>query len=401
MERFDFTFLINLSLDFFFMYFFSSTDPNYRIKGSRDPLGFQTLWAAAGHRVVAHLSTVSVSLRDFMILSYAHYFYGDHASNRFIQFFLKFEQACAFARRIYDLDEGFNGVGFVNKYKDEDTFKFSLNPSNMLLSNQRAYGIYGKYIRPFRDIELVKDPGFSDIMEKSLAKTKPYKIITLINSLINEETTTASRDDLQYIADLIGTLTPEEKNLYRTYLLKVPEPDHPQNNLYEVVKNNIHRLSVKSFNLFDVINELQNDQFASSVLKSELSNIKSTDKVLHPLNRCFSHLLSRGIWSLKQIEEDLFFQSLPPGQDYDFSDETMRGLNKLLDFPKQELIDRLILRNAEIKENPWINKDKNGYTVLYGEQGQKQTNADFERGFEFPYFLDSYISLYSQIELQP
>jgi len=382
------------------MYFFSATDPNYRIKGSRDPLGFQTLWAAAGHKAVAHLSTVSVSLRDFMILTYAHHFYGDRPPNRFIQFFLKFEQACAFARSIHDLDKGFNGVDFVNKNKDKHTFRFSLNYSDMLLSNQRAYGIYGKYIRPFRDIELVNHPDFSDIMENSLAKTNPHKIKSLINSLLNEETITISRDELKYVAHLIGTITPEEKELYRTYLLKVQEPGHPQNNLYEVVKNKNHSLLVKSFNLFDVIRELQNDQSASSQLKSTLENIKRTDKVLHPLNRCFSHLLSRGRWSSEQIEDDLFFQNLPHSQEYDFADETMRKLNELLDLPKQELIERLIYRNAEIKENPWINTDKNGYTVLYGEQGQKQTEADFERGFEFPYFLDSYISLYRQIELQ-
>lgn len=45
------------------MYFISEVDPNYRIKGSIDPLGFQSIWSAVGHKAIKHLSTVSVNLR--------------------------------------------------------------------------------------------------------------------------------------------------------------------------------------------------------------------------------------------------------------------------------------------------------------------------------------------------
>ncbi|MFW5916048.1 MAG: hypothetical protein ACOCTM_01105, partial [Bacteroidota bacterium] len=77
------------------MYYFTALDPNFRIKGSRDPLGFQSIWSAKGRKVVAYLSTVSQNLRDFMILAYATHFYYNRDDWYFLNFFLKFEQACA------------------------------------------------------------------------------------------------------------------------------------------------------------------------------------------------------------------------------------------------------------------------------------------------------------------
>ena len=58
------------------MFYFSEQDPNFRIKGSRDPLGFQTIWQSLGRTVIKYLSTVSSNLKDFQVLSYAWYFYG-------------------------------------------------------------------------------------------------------------------------------------------------------------------------------------------------------------------------------------------------------------------------------------------------------------------------------------
>ena len=68
-------------------------DPNFRIKGSRDPLGFQPIWQSLGRNVIKYLSTVSNNIRDFQVLSYAWYFFGDRNPDEFMRFFYKFEQA--------------------------------------------------------------------------------------------------------------------------------------------------------------------------------------------------------------------------------------------------------------------------------------------------------------------
>jgi hypothetical protein len=384
------------------MYFFSAVDPNYRIKGSRDPLGFQSLWAAAGHGVVKHLSTVSTNLRDFMILSYGRYFFGDNDPRGFISFFLKFEQACAYARRIHNNETSFNGIDFVNKKANEDEFKISLRYT--ILSNQRAYGIYGKYIRPFRDMGISDDPGFTSIIENALKKTNTSQLSAIVHKILasNDKDTTLHSTELVPLADLIRTLTDEERIFYRKYLLQVPGENHPQNNLFEVVKHKPD-LATASFQLHQLIQSMIAVPIASETLKSELTNIDNTDKVLHPLNLIFTHLLSKPRWTSNEIIDEPLFKNLPDKVNYHFGDENLQQLSEMLAKPINELVDAIIIRNEEVCKQrgnkAWIEKDNKYYKVLYGENGHPVTEINNDTGYEFPYFLNVYLSLYRQIEM--
>lgn len=384
------------------MYFFSEIDPNYRIKGSRDPLGFQTLWAAAGRKVIAHLSTVSINLRDFMILSYGIFFHDHNKDIPFVSFFLKFEQVCAYARKIHGIDEGFNGVDFVNKKKDQNTFSISLKPADTLLSNQRNYGIYGKYIRPYRDMRIDEDDRFYEIIEDSLKKSKPQKVMEIVNRIMFKEETQINKDELIYFADLLSSLTQAEKELYRKHILRYEKPAHPQNTLYEILQNN-RQIAESEFHLHAFIQSVKNQSNATNDLEKALDNIAATDRVLFPLNRSFTHLLSQSTWSSKQIRDDEFFDSLPSSVNSDFQDEIMRELNGILNTNDLEKVERIINRNKDVSSQrgskEWIIKEKDMYKVIYGETGQKQREIDFETQYEYLYFLNTYLNLYRQIEL--
>ncbi|SRR6266542_1262335 len=54
--------------------FLTDIDPQAAVKGSRDPLGLQTIWARLGRHVVGNLTTVSTSVRDFATLVLGYYF---------------------------------------------------------------------------------------------------------------------------------------------------------------------------------------------------------------------------------------------------------------------------------------------------------------------------------------
>ena len=43
--------------------FFTAIDPDARIKGSRDPLGFETIWTAFGREIIGNLTTVTRSVQ--------------------------------------------------------------------------------------------------------------------------------------------------------------------------------------------------------------------------------------------------------------------------------------------------------------------------------------------------
>jgi len=386
------------------MYFISEIDPNYRIKGSRDPLGFQSIWSAAGHKAIKHLSTVSVNIKDFMVLSYSLFFYGKRDSRQFLNFFYKFEQACAFARNIHNGENGFNGIEFVIKNKDKNQFSFSTRPSDTLLSNQRSYGVYGKYIRPFRDMAINLDSDFRPVLERSFEKTNRTLLMNLVENLLSEGTSKVSKDDLKCLSGLLNVLTPKEKEFYRDHILKLPGENHPQNILYDLLKKNEEILKFENFKLHGLIDTLISIKNDTGDLVDVLKFIQHTDRVLHPINRIFSHLLSESSWTIKQIEEDELINSIDSNQNYNFNEPALSHLNSVLKLKNSDMVNEIIRRNEAVSKSrgnqPWVIKEKNTYKILYGENGQKIDRIDTDNDHEFPYFIDSYLSLYKQIEME-
>jgi hypothetical protein len=383
------------------MYFLSALDPNYRIKGSRDPLGFQSLWASAGHKAVKHLSTVSSNLKDFMILCYGIHFYGERDPNGFIPFFLKLEELFAYARYIHNNETSFNGTEYISKRAHNTEFNLSLKDT--ILSNQRTYGIYGKYIRPMRDMRITNDPTFHSVIEDALSKTDRFAVMALVNRLLveNGQRVTITIDELIPFAKLVKTVSVEEKNLFREYILKVPGADHPQNNLYEVIRSNSEIVD-QQFQLHQIIHSILACNETNDSLKYALTCISNTDKVLHPLNVVFTHILSKSCWSTDDLLKEDLFKALPGKVNYNFIDETMIRLNEMLGLPVVDLVKQVVIRNGEVSKQrgnkAWVEEDKKFLKVLYGENGRRITFLDNENGFEFPYFLNNYLGLFKQIE---
>jgi hypothetical protein len=137
--------------------------PNYSIKGSRDPLGFQVVWQAAGRKLIPYLSTVSGSIKDFQILCLAYALKKELKieDKQFEPFFLRFEQMMAYTRYKSYPKEGFNGVDKVRKLMSGNpaSVRISSAIADQLLSNQKAYGIWGKYNSPFSEMRAYRNAG--------------------------------------------------------------------------------------------------------------------------------------------------------------------------------------------------------------------------------------------------
>jgi len=387
------------------MYYFTALDPNFRIKGSRDPLGFQSIWSAKGRKVVAYLSTVSQNLRDFMILAYATHFHRNGDDRYFVNFFLKFEQACAFARKLYNEEDNFNGSIFVSKNmedrKTNNAFPCSLSPRNTILSNQRAYGIYGKYIRPFRDTGIANDDFFHDIMEKALKKCDKNHLKSIIERLINEKAAVLSTSDLEVLARLISSPIPEERELYRNYLLNVPESDHPQNGLYRVLKNS--NISGSEYHLYGFIHAVNDHPEVTEKLRNALKEIEHTEKVLYPLNRGFTYMLNTPHWNKADIDRDPVLDDIQTVAKEDLlTNDNLVHLVEIYRYDKQQKIQQIVGRNKYICEKrgyrAWIEQENGGYNVLYGENGKHIDSIDYMNGHEYPYFIPTYLNLFNQIE---
>src|SRR5436190_18237187 len=82
--------------------FFTELDPQAAVKGSRDPLGVQPIWARLGRHVVGNLTTVTQSIRGFTTVIFGYYF-AERVANEEdgdgdLAVFLRWEQLAAYAR---------------------------------------------------------------------------------------------------------------------------------------------------------------------------------------------------------------------------------------------------------------------------------------------------------------
>lgn len=392
------------------MYFFTEQDPNYRIQGSRDPLGFQVVWQKIGRQLIKYLSTVSSNIRDFQTLSYAKYLYGDHNPRGFNEFFLKFEQVCAYARGIYlsDINDRFNGIEFINKNKNNSSYSISLNPKDTILSNQRVYGILGKYNRPYSEMSIDQDPEFPEIINDALNKTEKNDLTKISDKLISNKQLILTKEQLVPFANILKTLSVAEQSLYRDYILKVKSDEsHIQNQLYNCMINKDNLIKDDNLEFYSFTNGIMHHS-KNSRLSEIIEEIQNTDKILTTHLAVFRTLQSKSNWTYKEIKSHALFSNIPASVGYSFPpDETeINELNSILDkdFKTIDKVKYLVERNRRVckarKNSPWIQHEKNIFKVYYSDGAQSYDQIDRDHNNEFDYFLGSYYRLFNQIENQ-
>lgn len=382
------------------MFFLTEQDPNFRIKGSRDPLGFQPLWQALGRNVVRYLSTVSVNIKDFQILSYAWYIYGDRDPKNFLPFFFRLEQAYGFARGEYIKGDAFNGIDFVRKHLTNRTFTFSNKSKHTLLSNQKSYGIFGKYNRPFTEMRLKEQSEFKEVMESSIREKVNFDLWqSKAMLLLTEDEVSMDINDIKIFADSINSLTQSEREFYKTHLLKT-DGLHVQNELFDLLEQHDELCKLEQFNLFGFVQSLQKLTITEE-LKALIVEIEQSERVLVPYIFLFKTLQSEPLWKQKNTEELSIFKSFPKKIQYQFKSEIIDLLNDSLDKGPHIIALEAVKRNNDISKTrgnaPWIKLENNELVTCYADGRRYYKEIKVGQDFEHNYFLPSYISMYQQI----
>ena len=387
-------------------FYFTEKDPDYNIKGSRDPLGFQVLWQHQGKKLISFLSTASSNIHDFQILCLAYFIYGQEPDIQFGKFFIRFEQLMAYARYDPDNIKGFNGIdGIKRKLKASSRIRISNNAEDEILSNQRAYGIWGKYNRPFQDINFLKRPGFQTIFEEKFALLVDRKeILNIIGKIqSSKEQSAFNLEEVKRLFPLL-TITPKEMDFYINSILQVDHPPFYQNDLFHFVSQT--KLPDK-FHLYSFLSTFSEYLNSSKVdLKNVLEEFLNTERVLCPLNRIFRYLQSKPHWERGEIMSDPYIEQCKTKVDYYFHEgtEQSKTKNHLIDILHKdnwELAVGLVERNKEVSTwregAAWISVHNNLLEVHHADGNYHQPdfnpNVDFDNG----YFIDTYLSLYRQI----
>lgn len=390
-----------------FQFFFTQEDPDYSLKGSRDPLAFQVLWQSQGKKLIPYLSTVSGNLNDFQILCLAYYFYGKDADNAFVRFFLRFEQLMAYVRIGVKNSGNFNGVERVKKklIAKPNRIYISNTTEDEILSNQRAYGIWGKYNRPFQDIKFTLKDSFYNVFDAKIsALSDGDSVSKIITKTINNNQVSFSVAEIECMKELLY-FTKKEKVFYRDAILKVEMANPYQNQLYEFISNTglPEELDLYPF-LKSFSGSLGKDD---GLLKGILKDIEITEKLLCPLNNIFRYLQTKPIWEKTELLKDKYILGCKKPLDYIFQGgsevcKLKNHFNQSMAKDNWSLVQDLVVRNKDVTEwrggIPLITTNKEIIEVHRTEGGSYNPDFNSLTSFENDYFLNTYLRLCSYIQ---
>ncbi|WP_159737260.1 hypothetical protein [Vibrio atypicus] len=154
--------------------FFSLFDPRMRPKGSRDPLGSESVWGHLGRRLVGNLTTVTSNLNNFFVSLLSSVYAHQNSDRELAQIqerFARMEQLLAYVRYSIPTLESNSGILGITKVKqrlENETVTGSrivLGLAAPLLNNQLSMGLWGLYTPAMARAELV------EIDNRKLTKT--------------------------------------------------------------------------------------------------------------------------------------------------------------------------------------------------------------------------------------
>ncbi len=379
-------------------FFLTEQDPNYTIKGSRDPLGLQVIWQNAGRKIIPHLSTVSNNVMDFQILSLAYALKKKYnmTEPEFEDFFIPFEQLFAYTRHKLNSSPGFNGIRQVRKNVSSNSKKIDIGFTKQIMSNQKAYGIWGKYNRPYSDMGIVKDKLFDAVFNSKIeANPELLKISEKILNLGRDKVHRLDLDQLNELFPLLEKPEGVEKDLFEKYLL---QDTTGKFELLQILKNS--EVNMQSLRLYLQVNYLQK-QSDNIGFKTNLEFIKNIEKTISPLNRIFKYILTKSYWKEKELSEDGFISNWTNRVDQTGFQEDLLKLSRLHQTSNLKRVEGLVDRNesvaAQRQSAPWLNYSKDHLEVNHHEGDFLDRSYSPEEDSDFNYFLDSYFSLYNQL----
>lgn len=368
------------------------------VKGSRDPLGFQVLWQKAGRTIIPALSTVSNNIRDFQVMALAKYSQkAFHVPERDeLAFFLCFEQLMAYVRFVEsDGYDSFNGIDKVTRIMstNEKQLSLSVGGEDQLLSNQKSYGIWGKYNRPYEEIGLGNDPVLNSVQQQKLDENKV--LAQVIEKLAAKKGALhkIDRSNLQDLTSVFKVPQNEERQCYIDHLLE----DSYGGVLLNLAVD-IPELTAMTF--YEQL-DLMETQTSDHGFASQIQKLRSTERVLSPLNRVFRYLQGQSYWSFTEIEKDELIQEWTKRAPIAGPTLVDERYTAILKSNNRDLVTDLAAVNSEVcarrGSEPWLNITPGGVEVNHFEGGFTHPGYDPLTENDYTYFLNTWFHLFKQL----
>ncbi len=423
--------------------FLTDLDPQAAVKGSRDPLGIQTIWTRLGRHVVGNLTTVSTSVRDFTELLLGYYF-AERVASEFggdgdLPVFLRWEQLAAYARGEINGDWAFRGVERVKKnLQGGAPVRLGANSTAQILSNQKTYGLWGLYTVPARSSGLVEgNPTRLTTSGRHLVEELYLPIFTkcgfrnadvitarLAKPWSDLDPRTPDRRVLQAIAKVLDKrIAIAEREIYRFHLLLGGPLDRTEGGQALLVAAMDSTLDDQGWELSPsrvrhLAKQCRAQSEAGEAVAERLERIRTSELLLAPAVALFGLLLSsdgqtitelsrvvRSQWgaSVRTIDVDAVASLEAELRDSTGESETgerwVQIAHTLASGDYERAIGLLMEQNSSVMKYragsaPWVDVSNGRLRVKFRDDG-----AELPKGSELPeywrhsYFLDSLRSI--------
>ncbi len=406
------------------MPFLSLMDPRLKPKGSRDPLGFEQVWTQFGNQVVGNLTTITSSLENFAVA-----LLGFHWANEMHQgvdnstrhdlvstSFLKYEQLTAYLRFQSETSNEIMGVTRVRSRMEDDaidSFTLGLKDHEVILSDQRGYGLWGFYSSALRDSGLIYGN------ERELTPSG-HEVIQLIENRLDKSPFiqrilegTVSRSEINALRpDFMAAVKAREvTDLLVSHLMGGDRNTTSiQNELWRQTQTLV---SQKGLGILDgisigaFIHEILSLNSRDPELKKYLDRIVVIEQVLVAMNHLFHYCRGKNGTSLDDIEEKLAeqhydFNYLPdvlPPETFANKGLIEKSTHSLKAGHYREAIQTIAELNKKVMFDrqgpPWLEIENGSHLKVRvsNEKPKLLSNEELLNRWDYDYFLGSFLRI--------
>jgi len=402
-------------------FFFTELDPRAAVKGSRDPLGMQGVWAGLGRQVIGNLTTVTQSARGFTTLLVGVYLAdraAERARDRAVgEAFLSWEQLAGYARRCFHGAEGLLGQRKIEARTELGRATLSAGPEAQILANQRAYGLWGLYTSAARSSGFVESTGPSrltaagrDLVStnhlpklESTWGTDARRLVDLLARDRAAVTISLHNPELRAIAAMLSPkLELGEARIYTDHLVN-GGPGDPTSGRQRRLASAMR--SVGSADAHSLAKVADRD------LVTHIDHIRAAESALAPIGALFSYLLTQDGNALDTVAHNVAstwgrgLESIWPAAGEVLPPQLKHASEALTQGDYEEALELLLERNKTVMAErggsaAWATVGSAGkLDVRFREDdGALPSGETVRTMWRNPYFLPSLWSVIGQIE---
>jgi len=408
------------------MAFISLFDDRAKPSGSRDPLGFESVWTYWGRKVVGNLTTVTKSSSNFAVALLGFYWANERyestpkgeKNRKVLELFLRYEQLTAYLRYLGG-DYEMLGIRRVKtRIESEKVLNLGHEKIFQILSNQAGYGLWGLYSTALQSGENIAAQNgiISGNDRVPTQKGRDIAELMIIKLGVHAEpikqlltsTKPLDRDELERLAKpFVKAISNKEvKNQLINTLMEgfgVPEREHnTQANLWKVTQAlYAEEVSIENSRSFS-FNLIEHPQ-TSPQLKQVLRDINAIETYLLTNNIIFEYCQTQDGILLAEVTEaiannfsDINYlpNSLPAGA-YRNRELLVEILRLMQQKEWASVIEKILDLNSKVMGGrgggSWVCLENGKIKVKVRESRAKlKPSSEIAETWRYTYFLNSY-----------